>query len=87
MRFATQAKPSVRPAETFGTPFRVPQGLGAVAARRDANLLPVIREIEAAGFTKQAGIAAALNERKVATARGRAWSHVKVGLILDRAAT
>jgi hypothetical protein len=89
IRFATQAKPSVRRPGTFGTPLRVPQDSGgAAAAQRDANVLPIIREIEAApGSQNWAGIAAALNERKVATARGRAWSHVQVGMILDRATT
>jgi hypothetical protein len=51
-------------------------------------VLPILREIEAApGSQNWAGIAAALNERKVTTARGRAWSHVQVGMILDRATT
>jgi hypothetical protein len=48
-------------------------------------VLPIIREIEATGITSRAGIAAALNARKIATARGRAWTHVQVGAILDRA--
>jgi len=47
--------------------------------------LPIIREIEASGVKSRAGIAAALNVRKIATARGGSWSHVQVGLILDRA--
>jgi hypothetical protein len=88
MGFATQAKPSVRRAGTFRIPFAYLRTQGAAAAQRDANLLPILREIEAApGSQNWAGIAAALNERKVATARARAWSHVQVGMILDRATT
>jgi len=50
-----------------------------------ANVLPIIREIQAAGHESAAAIAAQLNARKVATARGRAWSHVQVGAVLKRA--
>jgi DNA invertase Pin-like site-specific DNA recombinase len=57
----------------------------ATAAQFAANVLPVIREIEASGVTSRAGIAAALNSRKIVTARGGSWSHVQVGLILARA--
>ena len=48
-------------------------------------MLPIVREIEAAGVTSRNGIAAELNRRGVPTARGRAWTHVQVGMLLDRA--
>jgi DNA invertase Pin-like site-specific DNA recombinase len=40
------------------------------ARRFAANVLPVIREIQAAGTKSNAAIAAKLNERRVPTARG-----------------
>lgn len=62
----------------------------AAAATRDAadrfaaNVLPIIREIEASGVTSRRGIARALNARGVPTARGGTWSAVQVGSILAR---
>jgi DNA invertase Pin-like site-specific DNA recombinase len=50
-----------------------------------ANVLPVIREIQKCGIKTHAAIAAKLNERKVATARGGRWSHQQVGSVLGRA--
>jgi len=47
-------------------------------------VLPIIRELEASGVTSRAGIAAGLNARRIATARGGRWSHVQVGAILTR---
>jgi DNA invertase Pin-like site-specific DNA recombinase len=49
-----------------------------------ANVLPVIREIQAAGAKSNAAIAAKLNERRVPTARGGVWTHVQVGAIIGR---
>lgn len=49
-----------------------------------AKVLPIIREIEAAGVTSHRGIARVLDDRKVATARGGTWSAVQVGAILGR---
>lgn len=49
-----------------------------------ANVLPIIREIQAAGFSSANAVAAKLNERKVPTRRGGRWSHVQVGAILAR---
>lgn len=51
-----------------------------------AKVLPIIREIEAAGVTSRRGIARALDDRRVATVRGGAWSAVTVGAILTRQA-
>jgi len=45
-------------------------------------VLPVIREIQAAGVSTYHGIAGKLNDRKVATARGGRWSHRQVAAIL-----
>ena len=43
------------------------------AERFAANVLPVIREIQAHGAVSQEAIAAKLNDRKVPTARGGKW--------------
>jgi DNA invertase Pin-like site-specific DNA recombinase len=50
-----------------------------------ANILPIIREIQAAGHASFNAIAGQLNARKVASARGGRWTHVQVGQILNRA--
>ena len=57
----------------------------AAADQFATNVLPIVREIQSSGVTSRAGIAAALNARRVPTARGGSWSHVQVGLILARA--
>jgi DNA invertase Pin-like site-specific DNA recombinase len=55
------------------------------AARRfTANVLPVIREVQAAGARSNAAIAAKLNERRVPTARGGVWTHVQVRAVIGR---
>ena len=51
-----------------------------------AIALRLVQEIQLSGVTSRAGIAAALNVRKVPTARGGSWSHVQVGAILVRRA-
>jgi DNA invertase Pin-like site-specific DNA recombinase len=56
----------------------------AAARRFAANVLPIIREIQAGGHESAAAIAEQLNARKIATARGGAWSHVQVSAILER---
>jgi DNA invertase Pin-like site-specific DNA recombinase len=57
------------------------------AARKfAANVLPVIREIQAAGNKSNAAIAVKLNERRVPTARGGVWTHVQVGAVIGRGA-
>ena len=43
------------------------------ADRHAANVVPIIREIEASGVTSNLGIAKALNARGVPTARGGEW--------------
>jgi hypothetical protein len=55
--------------------------LGPTIARHSrfaANVLPIIRDIQAAGFTSFNAIAGQLNARKVATANGGQWRHVQV---------
>jgi DNA invertase Pin-like site-specific DNA recombinase len=62
--------------------------LKAVTAEADrfaANVLPIIREAQKAGATSLREIAAALNARGVATARGRQWHAKSVSNILERA--
>ena len=49
-----------------------------------ANVLPVIRELQAAGATSHNAIAKNLNARNVPTARGRKWTHVQVAAALAR---
>jgi len=54
------------------------------ANRYSANLLPIIREIQASGVKSLRGIARALAARGIATARGGAWTPVQVSAILQR---
>ena len=49
-----------------------------------ANVLPAIREIQAAGAKSNAAVAAKLNERRVPTARGGVWTHVQVRAVIGR---
>ena len=51
-----------------------------------ANVLPIIRDIEAAGVTTLQGIAKALNARGVSTARGGKWHAATVRNLLQREA-
>jgi DNA invertase Pin-like site-specific DNA recombinase len=63
------------------------QGRAALAVAADqftANVLPIIREIQAAGHASANAIATKLNERGVRSRRGGRWSHVQVGAILGR---
>lgn len=58
--------------------------LKAGADRFAANVLPLIREIQASGIISANAIAGRLNERGVKTARGGRWTHVQVGSALAR---
>ena len=49
-----------------------------------ANILPIIRDIQASGVKSLRKIAAALNARGVATARGGTWTAVQVSDIIKR---
>ena len=64
-------------------------GNGAAATKEDANrfavnVLPIVREIRAAGIPTLDGIASALNARGVRTARGGAWYPATVRNLLAR---
>ena len=63
---------------------RRPHARGS-SAQFAADVLAIIRDIQAAGFTSLNAIAGQLNARKVATANGGQWRHVQVRHILDRA--
>lgn len=54
-------------------------------AERLANVLPVIREVQASGVTSYRGIAEALNARRLPTARGGEWQPTTVRNLLLRA--
>jgi DNA invertase Pin-like site-specific DNA recombinase len=58
------------------------QAAGAFAA----NVLPIVRSIEAAGVTSLRGLADALNARGVQTPRGGAWHARSVARLIERAA-
>jgi Recombinase len=57
----------------------------AAADQFAANIIPVIREIQAGGAKSANAIATALNKRGITTARGKEWTHVQVAAILARA--
>ncbi|KRQ92472.1 recombinase family protein [Bradyrhizobium valentinum] len=61
------------------------EAVSAEADRFAANVLPIIREAQKAGATSLREIAAALNARGVATARGGQWHAKSVSNILGRA--
>jgi hypothetical protein len=50
-----------------------------------ANVLPIVRQIQASGATTFRAIATALNNRGVRTARGGAWHDSTVRNLLARA--
>jgi DNA invertase Pin-like site-specific DNA recombinase len=63
--------------------------IGAAVARRQAdqrasNVAPIIRDIQRAGIASMAGIAEALNNRGIASPRGRAWGPSQVWRVLQR---
>ena len=58
----------------------------AKADRFAANVVPIIREIEASGVTSNLGIAKALNARGIPTARGGQWYDSTVKNVLNRSA-
>lgn len=61
------------------------EAVTAGAERFAANVLPIIREAQKAGATTLREIAAALNARGIATARGGQWHATSVSNILERA--
>jgi recombinase len=61
--------------------------MGAAANREAAdafaaNVLPVVRELQASGTTATRAIAEALNARGIRTARGGEWHHSTVRNLL-----
>jgi DNA invertase Pin-like site-specific DNA recombinase len=55
------------------------------ADQYSANIIPLIREIQASGVKSLRGVARALAARGIPTARGGAWTPVQVSAILERA--
>jgi Recombinase len=65
------------------------QTMGATANQESAdafaaNVLPVVRELQASGTTTVRAIAEALNARGIRTARGGDWHHSTVRNLLAR---
>jgi hypothetical protein len=56
----------------------------ATAEAFAANVLPIVRQIQAAGVSGLKNIADALNDRGVRTARGGAWHNSTVRNLLAR---
>ena len=55
------------------------------ADQYSANIMPLIREIQASGVKSLRGVARALAARGIPTARGGTWTPVQVSAILRRA--
>lgn len=81
-------KPVKRLGNPNGLKVRRPDlGAAAKQARADAfatDVLPTIRELEAQGAVSLAAIAAGLNDLRVRTARGKAWTPMAVKRVRDR---
>jgi DNA invertase Pin-like site-specific DNA recombinase len=72
------------------TNLDVAQSMGQAANREAAdtfaaNVLPIVRQIQAAGATTARAVASALNARGIRTARGGAWHDSTVRNLLARA--
>jgi DNA invertase Pin-like site-specific DNA recombinase len=89
----TKAALSARKARgtKLGNPTNAPEAaalgrevLVSEADRFTANVLPVIRSIQATGVISLAGIAAALNARGIPTSRGGRWHVSTVRNVLRR---
>src|SRR5262249_4308114 len=55
----------------------------AQARARAADIVPTIKELQAAGFESLRGIAIELDERGIPTARGGKWSATQVARLLE----
>jgi DNA invertase Pin-like site-specific DNA recombinase len=61
------------------------EAIKARAAAKAADIGPIIAELQAAGVTSRTGIAAALNEQAIPTARGDGvWTATQVSRVLAR---
>lgn len=56
------------------------------STRRAVDLAPIMAELQAAGVTTLAALAAGLNEKNIPAARGGSWSPVQVLRVLSRIA-
>jgi Recombinase len=73
--------------EAAGKAVRAAKATAVRVARsqaRAAELQPVIAEIRASGITSLGGIAKALNDKGIPTARGGNWQAVRVQRVLER---
>jgi DNA invertase Pin-like site-specific DNA recombinase len=89
-RAALQAKKAQGARLGNRTNLGAAQALGAGANRAAAeafaaNVLPIVRELQAAGVTTLRGLADALNARGVRSSRGGAWGSSAVRNVLARA--
>jgi DNA invertase Pin-like site-specific DNA recombinase len=62
------------------------QVVTANAQARSADLIEIVRDVQAGGAVSLRDIAAGLNERGIPTPRGGVWSAVQVKRVLERAA-
>jgi hypothetical protein len=62
----------------------VPARKQANFQRKNNNILPIIREIQASGTRSPGAIARALAARGIATARGGQWSAVQVSPLASK---
>jgi len=65
----------------------IAKGRDTIAKRANdkaARIMPAIRDLQTAGITSLAGIAAGLNEQGIPTPRGGRWQAVQVQRVLDR---
>lgn len=88
---ALQAKKAAGAVLGNRTNLQDAQRIGAAMNARTAdafaaNVLPIVRSVEAAGIKSLRGIADALNARGVHTSRGGQWHAKTVGRLLGRAA-
>ena len=72
------------PSQEQGAVGRAKQA--ARASSKADDLAPILAELQAAGVTSLGGLARALNERGIPTAKGGVWSPMQVSRVLSRLA-